>query len=82
MTRPASLPAPYSGPVESLTLDEVAVRLRVTRQWVERHYTGPQIKLGRETRVSAKHLDTWLDEQAGYEPRLAVVGGARKVDVG
>ena len=55
----------YSGPVEGLTLEEVAARLRVTRQWIDQNYTGPRLKLGRETRVSAKHLDAWLDECAG-----------------
>lgn len=55
----------YSGPVEAMTLDEAAVRLRVTRDTFERLYTGPRLKVGRETRVSAKHLDAWLDDLAG-----------------
>lgn len=83
--RRAPLPAsPYAGPVEALTLDEVAVRLRVTRQWVEQHYDGPRTKLGRETRVSAAHLHAWLDELAGLEApsRLKNVPGGRMVDVG
>lgn len=58
-------PAAYAGPVEGLTLDEAAVRLRITRETFERLYDGPRIKVGRETRVSAKHLDAWMDRLAG-----------------
>ncbi len=61
-------PAPYAGPAEGLTLDEAAVRLRVTRDTFEKHYNGPTFKVGRETRVSAKHLDAWMDERAGLTP--------------
>lgn len=73
---------PYCGPVEALTLDEVAVRLRVTRQWVEQNYKGPRIKLGRNTVVSAAHLHAWLDEQAGLEAPSPAQPRGRTVDVG
>ncbi|MEO1187791.1 MAG: hypothetical protein AAFW60_01865 [Pseudomonadota bacterium] len=75
-------PSAYSGPVEALTLDEAAVRLRMTRQWLEQHYDGPRIKLGRETRISAAHLHAWLDEQAGLVLASPRVKKGRLVDVG
>ena len=57
--------APYASRAEAMTLDEVAVALRVTRETVEKHYDGPRFKIGRETRVAAAHLQAWMDARAG-----------------
>ena len=59
-------PIPYTLSAEALTLDEVAVRLRTTRETVEHIYDGPRFKFGRQTRVNALHLQAWMDRQADF----------------
>lgn len=51
---------PYQGPVEALTVEEVAVRLRVGSDFIKEHYTGPYTMLGKLKRISACHLHEWL----------------------
>lgn len=55
--------------VEAITLDEAAVRCRISRETFEKHYDGPRVKIGRETRIKLAHLDSWLDARAGLTPR-------------
>lgn len=55
-------------PVEAVTLDEAAVRCRITRETFERVYDGPRVKIGREIRIKLAHLDEWLDRRAGLTP--------------
>ena len=70
-----SAPAlPYAGPVECLTLDEAAVRCRTTRETFERIYTGKRVHIGRNVVIYAKHLDAWLDEQAGLKAESGRTG--------
>mgnify|MGYP001119808181 CR=1 FL=1 len=54
--------------MEAVTLDEAAVRCRLTREAFERHYDGPRVKIGREVRIKLAHLDSWLDRRAGLTP--------------
>lgn len=57
--------------VEAVTLDEAAVRCRLSREAFDRHYDGPRVKIGREVRVKLAHLDQWLDARAGLTPHAA-----------
>jgi hypothetical protein len=54
-----------TSPIEAITLDEAAVRCRLSREAFEKHYTGPRVKIGREVRIKLAHLDEWLDRRAG-----------------
>ncbi len=54
---------PYYGPVEALSMEEVAVRLRVSVDFLEKHYDGPIVKFGRLTRISAIDLHEWIYRQ-------------------
>jgi hypothetical protein len=51
--------------VEAITLDEAAVRCRLTRETFEKHYDGPVVPIGRERRVMTEHLRDWLTRRAG-----------------
>jgi hypothetical protein len=51
--------------VEAITLDEAAVRCRITRETFEKHYDGPVVPIGRERRVMIEHLNDWLTRLAG-----------------
>lgn len=52
---------PYSGPIEALTIDEWAVRLRVSPEHLRKIYTGKVVHLGSLPRIYAAHLHDWLD---------------------
>ncbi|MGD2132528.1 MAG: hypothetical protein PVI23_07020 [Maricaulaceae bacterium] len=60
-------PATYAGPVEAITLDEAAVRCRLSRESFDKHYDGPRVRIGREVRIKLDHLSSWLDRMAGLE---------------
>jgi hypothetical protein len=62
-------------PVEAVTLDEAAVRCRLTREAFEKHYDGPRVRIGREVRVKLAHLDEWLDRRAGVTPHAPETWG-------
>lgn len=55
----------YAGPVEALTLEEAAVRCRISPDHFKKHYTGKFIKIGANVRVHAADLYDWLDALAG-----------------
>lgn len=55
--------------VEAITLDEAAVRCRVTRETFQTHYDGPVVSIGRERRVMIEHFDDWLKRSAGIATR-------------
>lgn len=50
--------------VEAITLDEAAVRCRLTRETFAKHYDGPVVPIGREKRVMVEHLNDWLKRLA------------------
>ncbi len=58
---------PYSGPIEALTIDEWAVRLRVSPEHLRKIYTGKVVHLGSLPRIYAAHLHDWLDAPATAE---------------
>lgn len=69
-------------PVEAVTLDEAAVRCRLSREAFERHYDGPRVRIGREVRIKLAHLDTWLDQRAGVTPHAPETWGNFNDDLG
>lgn len=51
--------------IEAITLDEAAVRCRITRETFTKHYDGPVTQIGRERRVHVEDLNDWLRRCAG-----------------
>lgn len=54
----------YAGPVEALTMEEAASRLRIGLDLFRKRYTGPLVKIGANVRVSASDLQAWLDDNS------------------
>lgn len=54
--------------IEAITLDEAAVRCRITRETFAKHYDGPVAQIGRERRVHVEDLNDWLRRCAGILP--------------
>lgn len=61
---------PYYGPVELLTIEEVATRMRVGVDAADKHYTGRRVKIGKLVRIYAADLHEWLVgfDDAEFDP--------------
>lgn len=53
---------PYAGPVEALSVEEAAVRVRLSADAFEKLYSGRWTYLGRLKRVTAADLHEWLQK--------------------